>query len=309
MDFKPQNAKKAASVTEAASKCADPILEPKFDGWRAVMFITEDGVQVWSRTGKRYDGRHPEIEAELAKLPVGTILDGEVVADDQDCTKVVEVFGRSVSATSQAQRDVLRYVVFDVLHLGGADVDTCDHPLRARRNLYTTMLERCDVSEDWVVATPWFDAVEDHYTILVENGYEGAMVKDGEAKYAKGKRGHGFWKIKAMTEIDVFVMGMELDGKGQHDGKVGRFVVGQYEKNESGELRVVERAKVNPYDDAMRDYLTEQRRTQDAGGTNQALWRVMTIKHYGFTDPGLRHPVFVTWREDKDALECGYDNG
>jgi len=101
-------------------------------------------------------------------------------------------------------------------------------------------------------------------------------------------------------------MGMECDGKGQHEGKVGRFVVGQWCKGE-----LMERARVNPYDDAMRDAMTAGVEAAERGlpTDNPFIGRVCTIHHYGILKDGLRHPTFSRWREDKPASECGWDDG
>lgn len=310
MDFKPQNAKGVPSVTEAVTKVAEPVMEPKLDGWRMMAYVTEDGIAVYSRTGKLYSGRLPEVEAELAKLPVGTVLDGEVVdLKTQDVTAVTNVFGKSVAKATQEQRDKLTYVAFDVLRIGNTDSTAA--PLSKRHAVLGEMLERTGVDESRVVRISQLPVDEDVYQAILESGYEGVMVKDLTKPYAQGKRGHGWFKIKAVTDIDVVVMGMELDGKGQHEGKVGRFVVGQYQDGE-----IVERAKVNPYDDAMRDAMTEAVRfAQENGTINEFAGRVLTIKHYGTLHQnggdqvtGLRHPVFVRWREDKPASDCTYHN-
>lgn len=308
LDFKPHNARKAGDLAEATHACSRPVLEPKYDGWRMVVIIDKDGsVSLWSRNGKPYRLQCPEpIMDEFRGLPPDTILDGEMVdrTDNNNCIAVVNVFGKSKNKAFKFEQDKIHYVVFDCLKLGGDDITGSS--LESRREqiefLFSSLYEF-----DRIRLTPQAPAEPEYEAVILEQGFEGIMVKDLDSVYARGKRGYGWFKLKTTTEIDVVVMGMELDGKGQHSGKVGRFVVGQYI---DGEL--IERVKVNPYDDKMRNDMTEAMSPSHVEADplqNPFYGRVCTIKHYGILKDGLRHPVFVRWREDKPAEECGFDNG
>lgn len=297
----PQNAKKTNSVQEAAAQCQRPIMEAKMDGWRLLVEVTTDGVRVYSRTKHRYDGRLPEIEAELQKLPPGTMLDGEIVSlADQDCTAVSNVLGKSVTPTIKEQRKKLTYVVFDILEVAG--VDARKNTLEDRVAVLRRALESCEIDERLVTSVVQQPCEEAAYWSLVDTGHEGVIVKDLAKPYASGKRGHGWFKIKATVEVDMVVMDLPIDGKGQFEGQVGRMVLGQYI---DGEL--VERAKVKCPDHATHRAATDC--PQDF------LGRVCAIKHYGTVqatgsdEVNFRHPTFIRWREDKPAEECEYDNG
>jgi DNA ligase-1 len=299
--YKPQNAKKTDSVEQAAARCERPILEAKLDGWRLLVEVTGDGVHVYSRTNHRYDGRLPEIEAELEKLPPGTILDGEIVSlSDQDCTAVTNVLGKSVTQTIKQQREKLTYVVFDILEVAG--VDARNNVLEDRIRVLRRAFERCEINKSLVTSVVQQPCEEAAYLTLIASGHEGVIVKDLAKPYASGKRGHGWFKIKATVEVDMVVMALPIDGKGQFEGQVGRMVLGQYV---DGEL--AERAKVKCPDNVTHRAATD--RPQDF------LGRVCSIKHYGLTQATgseeitFRHPTFVRWREDKPAVDCVYDNG
>jgi ATP-dependent DNA ligase len=304
LPVKPQDAKKAESVEEAATKCDQPVIEPKLDGWRLIVHIDGDGEpHVFTRPGKVYTSRVPvEILRELKRFPPDTVLDGEIAdaTDNKNCTAVVNVLGKSKDQPTKQESDKLHFFVFDLLRMNGVDLRS--FPLVERRSAVQKLLEVADTSR--MALVPQAPAEQAYYDLMVEEGYEGAMVKDNAASYASGKRGYGWYKLKATVEIDVVVMGMALDGQGQHKGKVGRFVVGQYVE---GELQ--ERARVNPYDDAMRDLMTFHAVRSTADLPNALIGKVCTIKHYGVLKDGLRHPTFVKWREDKAAKECMFDNG
>lgn len=308
LEFKPHNAKKADTVAEAAAQCRRPMLEPKFDGWRMIAIVDKDQhVTLWSRTGKPYRAQAPErILEELSWFPPGTILDGEMVdrTDNKNCTAVTNVFGKSKTQPLQIEIDRIHYIVFDCIELHGESI--ADLALQGRRGQIgaffgastadTILLGGLEPPFTRIAMTPQAPAEEEFHALMLEEGFEGTMVKDLESTYAFGKRGHGWFKLKDTTDIDVVIMGMELDGKGQHTGKVGRFRVGQWCEGE-----LMERARVNPYDDAMRNAMSAD--------PESFVGRVCTIKHYGRLCNGLRHPTFVTWREDKPADECGWDDG
>lgn len=57
----------------------DWVLEPKWDGWRALAHVTLDGPRIYTRHGKAHHRRLPTLSTELAGLPSGTVLDGELV--------------------------------------------------------------------------------------------------------------------------------------------------------------------------------------------------------------------------------------
>ena len=293
LNFKPQNAKTAHSLDEAAKKCAKPIMEIKYDGWRLVAIVEESRVSLWSRSGKEYTGRVPEIEAELAKLPIGTILDGEIVdLDTHDYIAVTNVFGKSVAKASQEQIDKLTFVAFDCLAFGDQQIAT--KPLTERRDIFTTAIGELD--QDRVQYSIWHDLDPELYDNFLDRGYEGVIVKDAAMPYMKGKRGHGWFKIKATEETDVIITDLPKDGNGKFYQQVGRMVVSQFDA--AGNL--VEVAKVNCPDDATRLDMTVN--------PDKYIGRVMTLKHYGKIIDGFRHPNFVKWREDKPKEDCVVGN-
>ena len=308
LDFKPHRGKTMQDVATAAAKCQHPVIEPKFDGWRFLASIGFDGeVTIYSRTGKNYAKQTPErILQELSKLPPGTMVDGEMVdLERQECTAVTNQFGKSKAVPSPEETERITYVLFDILYIGNTYAG--DNPLSERREALAALLEAQQLDSDYVKLAPQYPAEQEVYDAAVDSGFEGVMVKDLNSKYGKDKQGHGWFKIKAETEIDVIVMGMALDGKGQHEGKVGKFQVGQHL---DGEL--VQRANVNCYDDAMRTEMTGAQAAHEATDgavPNPFVGRVCTIKHYGVLKDGLRHPTFVRWRDgDKPAEDVEFHN-
>lgn len=303
MDFKIQKAKDAATVTAAVALCKRPVLEPKYDGWRAIFVVRTAGVDVYSRTGKCYTGQVPEIQAEIAKLPVGTILDGELVAFSDragrivnDCSRMSTVMATHTNGPKALKQKLARqgvaFVAFDCLSL--SDGTIAGLGLAVRRAQLTKMLTAFGVDSALVYPSIQGPATEDAHQALVDAGMEGSIVKDLDAPYAFGKRGHGWFKIKSTETVDFIVTALPVDGEGQFVGQVGRMRLSQIRDGQ-----IVERTKVNAPDNAQRLDMTIR--------PERYLGRVVEVKVYGWYDDGSpRHPTFGRWREDKLAIDCDW---
>jgi ATP-dependent DNA ligase len=108
------------------------VVEEKFDGWRCLASITQDGASLHSRQGLPIHDN--DIQDALCDLPVDCLLDGELVA----------LNGAGVSSLPllvQGQRG-RQYVAFDVLAVEGEDVRHL--PLERRRRLLEAILDGLD---------------------------------------------------------------------------------------------------------------------------------------------------------------------
>lgn len=314
MIFKAQLAKDAGTIEAAVAQCKSPILEPKYDGWRGIVIVQDGKAEVYNRSQKCYTGQLPELEAELAKLPEGTILDGELVCMaqredgswDNDFHHIHTVMRSNTTLPSQRAR--IQYVVFDCLAHGPEDYDDITSWVQSlRRDMAETLLST--YQPKGVSLTIQAPATQTHHDALVALGFEGTVVKDQARAYAFGKRGHGWFKIKATRTVDMVVMALPVNGKNQYEGQVGHMVLGQYASPEIAALHlghpssacVVKRCTVNPPDQATRRDMTE--------APDKYIGRCVEIKVYGWNeDGGPRHPTFVRWREDKDPAECDWRN-
>ncbi len=202
--------------------------EPKFDGFRCVARVDDDGgVQLWSRRLKRLDGAFPEVvSAVAATLPPGTVVDGEIVRWGTD--------GR-LDFSALQRRHVRRradlpiaepchYVVFDVLEAGG--VDHRPAPLASRRAELerllaglpgTSRIVLCPQLRDVGEARLWFE-------ILVAQGVEGLVVKAAAAPYKEGRR--GWWKVKHRTTTEAIIGGVTGTLEQPQTLLLGRYTTG-----------------------------------------------------------------------------------
>ncbi len=323
------------TVAEAVAKCVDPVLEPKWNGWRCIVIRTADGVDVYkpsrnSDPSKRYNGKLPELESEFAKLPVGTILDGELVAMEynvDECRWVedfhhVHTCMRSNKTTSE-QRAKIKFVAFDLIAEDEApDVWSAILPLR--RSALGELIRRYGL--EMVEMTIQLPATQDSHDDLVKMGFEGSVVKDEDKPYAFGKRGHGWFKVKNVRTIDCIVMEVLMDGKGQNSGKAGRMLVGQWKPMPvSGKDLDWLRKKVQYMTDTDSlarsrfidgkayvlvpictvNLLNDAHRNEATANPVSQIGRVIEVKIYGWDGEGPRHPTPLRFRDgDKLPQEC-----
>src|ERR1700730_8713634 len=112
--------------TEKLREGPEFLYEIKLDGYRAIAFRSGGKVHLRSRNNKDFAGRYPGVVEALGALPDDTVVDGEVVALDEEgrpSFNILQNYGSSAAPVV--------FFVFDVLVLAGRDV--MKEPLSARR--------------------------------------------------------------------------------------------------------------------------------------------------------------------------------
>lgn len=289
-----QNAKvlkKTETIADATAK-GEWVAEPKLDGWRALIHVADDGVHVFSRSAKRYDGSVPHVEEALERLPAGTWLDGELVVftDEQDrhsWGSVQSIMGSSTERAASMSH-VMTFVAFDVISFAGQD--SRGLPFEARRDFLIEMFTGFQLPREAVRLVEQDLPSEEYLQECIERGYEGIILKDLAAPYSSGKRGHGQRKVKPQETVDGFVVGYK-EGKDSFAGMIGALIVGAYD--ESGE--VVPILRCSGMTMAVRQEITENR--------DEWMGRVVEVKCHR-VDGGIRHPQFNRVRDDKSSRDC-----
>jgi bifunctional non-homologous end joining protein LigD len=172
--------------------------ELKLDGYRTIAVKGTKEVQLFSRRGNRTNRRFPAIAESLSNLPPQTIVDGEVVALDDNGKPsfgMLQNFG-TVPA------DALRFYLFDVLAWRGKDVRTLR--LEDRRVLLNDIMLNL---ESPVLMSEIFDArIEDLIRATKKAGLEGIVAKRTDSKYQSGERS-GAWVKYKTNQSHEFVIG------------------------------------------------------------------------------------------------------
>lgn len=300
-------------------------MEPKYDGFRLICHVRDGSVAMYTRSGKRQDGKLPYVERELLEtFPVDTVLDGEIMALTPNADGTVDncfehVQSVMLSLPDEAVRKgaerPLQYVIFDVPYEDGMDIRQAK--LSARREVLLGHLET-NPDRRHVEATPTWEASQHVHDHLVELGFEGTVVKRDDSPYLTGQRGKGWHKFKVQREVDVIVTGFE-PGRGKFTGLVGAVKFAQPARQADGDNPIVvaytpenialaidrgilvERGQCSGMTDEEREWIGD--RQQELIGT------VISITHSGIvatrdkTGRKFRHPQFLRLRPDKPANE------
>jgi ATP-dependent DNA ligase len=275
--------------------------EPKFDGFRAVVFVDGDEKIVKSRNGKPLDRYFPEV---VASLPEGRyVLDGEIVAETFD------TLGQRIHpAKSRIERlsveTPARLIAFDLLAQG--DEVLMDLPYRERR----ARLEGAGLPGIELAPVVW--TADDARGWLTTE--EGVIAKEADAPYRPGER-TGMVKIKRVRTIDAVVVGWR---PGKLEGTLGAIILGLYgpdgrlcEVGHSSGFSAKEKrelpARLAPFESGERG-AGEPSRWASAKdlewiGLRPELVVEITFDHV--SDGRIRHGAKVQrWREDKRPAEC-----
>lgn len=176
--------------------------EPKWDGFRAVLFVLPDQIYLQSRSGRPLATFFPDIRRLAAEiLPPGTVLDGELVAwqprgqrTDFSALQRRLVAGRRLAAEVAAAP--AHYIAFDLLATAAEDLRS--RPLHQRRQQLEQLLNgappqlpACPHTSDLTLAHTWISAGTDL-------GIEGLVIKPAESLYRAGRRAGGWRKYRSV---------------------------------------------------------------------------------------------------------------
>jgi ATP-dependent DNA ligase I len=225
--LRPMLASTATSVAAALERISPAALEWKIDGIRVQVHRNGTQVRVFTRTLDDITARVPEItEAVLALGARTLVLDGEAVALRPDGRP--RPFQVTASrAGSQADVGGQRVAVpltpffFDLLHLDGADL--IDEPDGERHALLARVLPARLAIPRLLTADP--AEAEAFYHDAVSRGHEGVVVKSPAARYAAGRRGSEWLKVKPRHTLDLVILAAEW-GHGRRRGWLSNLHLG-----------------------------------------------------------------------------------
>jgi DNA ligase-1 len=200
----------------------DWIVEWKWDGIRAQLVARGGEVWLWSRGEELVTERFPEIAALGARLPAGTVVDGEIVAwrDDQPqpFAALQTRIGRKTLTPRMLAVTPVVLLAYDVLEQDGTDLR--NEPQEARRARLEAMVAK--VADPRLVLSPRVERASwaDFATLREESrdrGVEGFMLKRRDARYGVGRtKSDGAWwkwKIDPMTVDAVLVYAQRGHGR------------------------------------------------------------------------------------------------
>ncbi len=278
--------------------------EPKYDGFRAIVFVDGETDMVQSRSGKPLRRYFPELS-----FPAGRyVLDGEIVVEGDGGEDFGALQQRIHPARSRiellAEQTPATYIAFDLL--AREDESLLSEPFEARRaaleELAAIGIQLTPLTREPDQAQPW-----------LRSG-EGVVAKDVRAPYRPGER-VGMVKVKRVRTIDAVVMGYR---PGKEDGTVGSLILGLYD--DSGALHVVGHssglragekralvARLAPFETGERGHGDPSRWKNEKDlewiGLRPELVVEVTFDHA--SGGRIRHGTkILRWRDDKPAREC-----
>jgi ATP-dependent DNA ligase len=239
---RPMLAKSVASIPAQTETDVGPayVYEPKWDGFRAIVYRDGDEVRIDSRNTKPMDRYFPDVVAAVREaLPERCVVDGEIViaqtpgggAAHLDFELLSQRIHPAASRVNMlAETTPAALVVFDVLALG--DESLVDRPLTER----LAALDRLGLNGPLVFATPrtldaavaqeWFGSFEGA-------GLDGVVAKPADGPYAPNKR--TMLKIKHTRTADVVLAGYRLHKTSTPEAPVlGSLLLGLWDESDDG---------------------------------------------------------------------------
>ena len=325
-----------AKLAEELPAGSGLLYEPKWDGFRAIVFRGRSDVFIQSRDSRPLDRYFPDLhEAFLAALPEG-VFDGEIVIAtphglDFDLLQM-RLHPAASRVAKLASQTPASFVAFDLLADGRRDLRAT--PLRERRTHLERLLNGIKppiyltpMTRDPKTATDWLGRFEGA-------GLDGVIAKPEEGIYEPGKR--AMIKVKHARTADCVVAGFRWHKNGI-DTRIGSLLLGLYDKR--GVLQHV--GVTSSFTMAAREELARElaplrrgalddhpwREWAKAGEMNrmpggQSRWsagkdlsweplrieRVCEVKYDHMQGDRFRHAaVFQRWRPDKPPADCTYD--
>ncbi len=213
------------------------IFEPKWDGFRALIFRDDDEILIQSRDQKSLNRYFPElIEVLLKELPMKCVLDGEIVIAGPNGLDFEALQLRIHPAASRVKllaREIPASIVFfDLLCLGERNLGV--EPFEYRRIELESLLATAKPPLHVTPATRNADVARDWFRRFEGAGLDGVMAKPGSGTYEPNKR--TMLKVKHERDCDCVVAGFRWH-KDAENKAVGSLLLGLYD--DSGALQHV----------------------------------------------------------------------
>lgn len=313
------------------------LFEPKWDGFRSIVFRSGDLVEIGSRNEKPMTRYFPEVvEAVKESLPEKCVVDGEIVVigpggDRLDFDLLQQRIHPAASRVRKlSQETPAHFVAFDLLALG--DQDLRERPFAERRALLEKALAGAKppvhltpATRERAVAQDWFEQFEGA-------GLDGVVAKPLDGTYQPDKR--VMFKVKHERTADCVVAGYRTHKSGPD--AIGSLLLGLYSGEELMSVGVIGafpmarrrelfeelQPLVTDFDSHPWAWARQEEGTRTPRNAEQSRWaagkdlsftplrpeRVVEVRYDHMEGVRFRHTAqFVRWRPDRDPRSCTYE--
>jgi ATP-dependent DNA ligase len=315
----------------------DYLYEPKWDGFRAIVFRSGDDVYIQSRDSRPLDRYFPDLhELLLERLPGSCVVDGEIVIAtenglDFDALQL-RLHPAASRVTKLAAETPASFVAFDVLGIGERNL--MNEPQATRRAALEKLLGKSrpplhltPVTREHATALDWLSRFEGA-------GLDGVVAKLASGTYLPGKR--AMIKVKHARTAECVVAGFRWHKSGK--GVVGSLLLGLYDDEgvlqhvgvTSSFTMGVRRQLAQELEPLRQNAMADHPWKEWAGVAGessrmpgaQSRWsagkdlsweplrieRVCEVKYDHMQGDRFRHATFfLRWRQDKRPQDCRYD--
>jgi ATP-dependent DNA ligase len=302
----PQLSRSAKELPEADGW----VYEPKWDGFRTIVFRDGDDVHLQSRNGKPMNRYFPEVVEAIGKMKADRlVIDGEIIVV-VDGIQEFDLLGQRIHPAESRVRMLAEqwpaaFVAFDLLADGDEVLMELPYAERRERLLAAVgkPIEITPATDDRDAAGAWLTGQS-----------EGVVAKKSDSPYMPGDRSP-MVKIKRVRTADLVVAAFRF---GKQEGTLGSLILGAYD--DAGELHVV--GHTSGFKAKEKRELVgflEPYRTYERGSGEPSRWKsdeelvweglrpelVAEVNFDHITGNRIRHGAkFVRWRPDKEPREC-----
>jgi ATP-dependent DNA ligase len=329
---KPMLAKPVADIPPGQS------YEPKWDGFRSIVFRDGAEVEIGSRKEKPMTRYFPEVvEAVLANFPDRAVIDGEViVADTGRNTLDFEALQQRIHPAASrvkllSEQTPAGFVAFDLLAIG--DEDLTERPFAERRARLEEVLKDARPPIYTTPATDDLDTARRWFAEFEGAGLDGLIAKAPDLTYQPDKRVMS--KIKHHRTADCVVAGYRVHKSA--DDRIGSLLLGLYDERDMlvsvgviGSFPIAVREQLfvelqplvttfegHPWNWAAHEAGERTPRKNEVSRWNAGKdlsfvplrpERVVEVRYDYMEGIRFRHTAqFVRWRPDREPRSCTYE--
>jgi ATP-dependent DNA ligase len=316
----------------------DYVFEPKWDGFRSIVFRDGDEIEIGSRNERPMTRYFPEVVAAIkAQLPERCVIDGEIVVPDAEGRRLdfealqLRIHPAASRVELLAETTPAHFIAFDLLALGSENY--MERPFTDRRAALERVLATVGspihltlATTEVSVATGWFSQFEGA-------GLDGLIAKPASGVYEPDRR--VMKKVKHERTADCVVAGYRVHKSGEDrigslllglykaDGKLASVgVVGAFPMDKRIELFKELQPLVTTFDQHPWNWAEHQAGQRTPRAAMASRWnadkdlsfvplrpeRVLEVRYDHMEGPRFRHTAqFVRWRPDRDPRSCTYD--